>query len=116
MSTELRREPRAKLEVQINLESDHNFYAGITGNISMGGVFVATYTPPPLDTIVEMDLQLEGHTFHLRGLVCWVREAERASDFAPAGCGLQFVSLPKDAEQVITHFVGKRDTIFYDDE
>jgi uncharacterized protein (TIGR02266 family) len=116
MTTEQRREPRAKLEVEVNLESDHNFYAGITGNVSMGGVFVATYTPPPIDTIVELDLQIEGQSFHLRGLVCWVRDVDHASDFAPAGCGLQFVALPKDAEKVITRFVGKRDTILYDDE
>ncbi len=116
MTTEQRREPRAKLEVQVNLESDNNFYAGITDNVSLGGVFVATYTPPPIDTIVEMNLQIEGQSFHIRGLVCWVRAAEHASDFAPAGCGLQFVGLAQDAEKVITRFVGKRDTILYDDE
>ncbi len=111
---ERRQFPRAPLTVEVNMESDNNFYAGITGNVSMGGVFVATYTPPPIDTIVEMDLQLEGQKFHVRGLVCWVRAAEHASDFAPAGCGLQFVGLTKEVEKVITHFVGKRDTILYD--
>ena len=34
---------RAVLEVKIDLESDHNFYAGLTQNIGAGGLFVATH-------------------------------------------------------------------------
>ena len=47
MSEEQRREKRAPLEVEVSLESENNFYSGITGNVSRGGVFIATYTPPP---------------------------------------------------------------------
>ena len=33
---------RFDLEVTVDLESDHNFYTGLTQNISSGGVFIAT--------------------------------------------------------------------------
>ncbi len=34
---------RFDLEVTVDLESDHNFYTGLTQNISSGGVFIATH-------------------------------------------------------------------------
>ena len=34
---------RFDLEVKVDLESDHNFYTGLTQNISSGGVFIATH-------------------------------------------------------------------------
>ncbi len=115
---ENRRDPRAPLSVEVNLESEHNFYAGIAGNVSTGGVFVATYTPPPTGSEVELDLQLDNSAerFHLRGVVCWVRSAERATDFAPAGCGIRWIELTPVVEKAIQRFVTKRDTILYDDE
>ncbi len=116
MSTQHRRDPRAPLEVEVSLESDNNFYAGITGNVSQGGLFIATYTPPPMDSIVALDLRIEGKVFRLRGLVCWVREPSRATEHAPAGCGLQWVALPTPALEVIDRFVKKRETLFHDDE
>jgi len=119
---EQRREKRAPLEIEVNLESENNFYSGITGNVSTGGVFIATYTPPPTGAEVELELALlvppEGTPvrFQLRGVVLWVRGAQQASDFAPAGCGVRWIELPDVAAKAITRFVDKRDTIFYDDE
>ena len=34
---------RFDLEVKVDLESDHNFYTGLTQNISAGGLFIATH-------------------------------------------------------------------------
>jgi uncharacterized protein (TIGR02266 family) len=113
--SEQRREVRAPLAIEVSLESEHNFYAGITGNVSMGGVFVATYMPPPMGAEVEMLLQLENHEpVKLRGIVCWVRGPKQASADAPAGCGLRWIDLPDGAEKIISRFVDKRDTILYD--
>ncbi len=53
--------------------------------------------------------------FQLHGVVCWVRGPEHATDYAPAGCGIRWTHLTKEAEQVIKRFVDKRDTILYDE-
>ena len=100
------------------MESDHNFYAGITGNVSTGGVFVATYTPPPAGSEVSLDLKLAGtnETYRLRGVVCWSRAADSATDFAPAGVGIRWIDLPPPVAQAIQRFVDKRDTILFDDD
>ena len=118
LTEENRREVRAPLEVEVSLESENNFYAGITGNVSTGGVFIATYTPPPAGAEVTLDLKLAGsaEVFTLRAMVCWSRSPERATDFAPAGVGLRWIDLPATVEAAITRFVDKRDTILFDDE
>ena len=117
MTQESRKEARAPLAVEVHLTSENNFYAGITDNVSAGGIFVATYTPPPMGTDVELTLQLEAQQpLALRGKVCWIRTVDTASDFAPAGCGIQWSNLTAEAEKLITKFVGKRDTILHDDD
>ena len=99
------------------MTSENNFYAGVTDNVSAGGVFVATYQPPAMGSEVEVHLALEGKSpLALRGIVCWVRAIEAASDFAPAGCGLRWVNLSPEAEKLIGSFVGRRDTILHDDD
>ena len=115
MTVENRKQPRVPLEVEVSLESDSNFYTGITGNVSEGGVFVATYTAPPIGALVSVRLKLgEREPFELTGRVCWARPVERAAEHAPAGCGIRFSELSRDAEAAIKAFVSKRDSIFFD--
>ncbi|MEO6951863.1 MAG: TIGR02266 family protein [Polyangia bacterium] len=114
---ESRKVARAPLAVEVTLTSENNFFAGITDNVSTGGIFVATYTPPPMGSEVELTLQLETQNpLHLRGKVCWIRTVDTESEFAPAGCGIQWTNLTPEAQKIISAFVGKRDTIFHDDD
>ena len=39
---ERRTAPRIELEIEVGLETEHNFYTGLTQDISSGGIFVAT--------------------------------------------------------------------------
>src|SRR5205085_1377769 len=76
LSPELRRaHERALLEVAVTLESDNNFYAGITNDISEGGVFIAMDHPPPIGREIGFDLRLheDGPVWQVIGLVRWVR-------------------------------------------
>jgi uncharacterized protein (TIGR02266 family) len=116
MSDEHRRDPRAPLEVEVTLESENNFYSGITGNVSQGGLFIATYVPPKKGAKVALKLKLEDQEFDLIGLVCWVRGPENATELSPAGCGLRWVDINRDAATAILKFVEKRDSIFHDED
>ncbi len=113
-----RQQKRVSLAVDVTMASDHNFYTGLANNISEGGIFVATYMPPPVGEIVEifveLGLQQSRATFVIKGQVQWIRFADAASDGLPPGCGLKFVALPKAALAVIRDFVRQRETIFYD--
>ena len=108
---------RRKMEAEVSLYSDDNFYAGITGDISEGGVFVVTYTPPPLGTVVDLDVLLPtGHRLVGQGEVRWVRDISAARDGIAPGCGVRFVGLGEADIVAIRDFVTARETIYMDDE
>lgn len=113
---EQRAHQRAPLEVEVSLESDHNFYTGLTSDISEGGIFVATHVLPRISERLEMTLTLPGSatSFVLRGVVCWVRELRVAVDGCPPGFGMQWEALSQEATAAIQAFIEKRDSIFYD--
>ena len=49
---------RLCLELEVTLESDSNFYMGLTENLSDGGIFVATHAIQPIGTIVALTLRI----------------------------------------------------------
>jgi uncharacterized protein (TIGR02266 family) len=115
VSSEHRRAERVPLEVEVTLESDHNFFTGVTSNISDGGIFVATPHPPPVGSEVGFELLLGGERFLIMGTVCWLRDERAASPGAPAGCGVRFGALEDGAMEAIHRFTEVRDTDFYED-
>jgi uncharacterized protein (TIGR02266 family) len=115
VSSEQRRALRVPLEVEVTLESEHNFFAGVTSNVSDGGIFVATATPPPLGTEVGFELLLGGERFLVMGVVCWLRDERAASAGAPPGCGVRFANLEDGALEAIHRFIEVRDTDFYEE-
>ncbi|MFZ4735401.1 MAG: TIGR02266 family protein [Bradymonadia bacterium] len=113
-----RRNPRISFEVEVTLESDHNFFTGFSQNISEGGVFVATPHVLPMGTVVEFTFRLAPfpEQVSVRGEVRWTRESNDDTSDAPSGMGLQFVDLhPVMAERINAFIDRKRETIFYDD-
>ena len=69
-----RRDGRVKAQVRVSLEASHNFYAGITGDVSYGGVFIVTDDPPAPQSEVKVLITLpDGHVVRATGSVRWVR-------------------------------------------
>ncbi len=108
---------RVKFVTDIHFSSDSNFYTGFTSNISEGGVFVATYNPFPIGTMMELQLRMPGckEPITVKGEVRWVQEPNPDSDGHP-GVGVRFLDLDDDVRTNIEKFANVRDTIFYDDE
>jgi uncharacterized protein (TIGR02266 family) len=115
MSDEQRRDTRVPLEVEVTLESEHNFFAGVANNVSEGGIFVATTNPPPLGSEVGFELLLGGERFLVMGVVRWIRDEHAGSADAPAGCGVKWVHLEDGALEAIQHFIEVRQTDFYEE-
>ncbi|MGZ3443684.1 MAG: TIGR02266 family protein [Polyangia bacterium] len=116
MSDEQPRAPRVPLEVEVTLDSDHNFFTGIANNLSEGGIFIATRSPPPVGSEVGFELLLGGERFLVMGAVRWVRAESAASSGAPAGCGVRWLNLEDGTLAAIQHFVEVRQTDFYEDD
>jgi uncharacterized protein (TIGR02266 family) len=105
-----------ELEIEIDSASDHNFYAGITLDLSEGGVFVATHLERAIGTRVELALRLPGSSEPLRcaGEVRWTRAYNESSD-APPGLGIRFVAVEPVVQEAIQRFLAERAPMFYDD-
>jgi len=116
MSDEPRRaHRRAPLEIEVSLESENNFYSGITNDISEGGVFVATVAPPPLGSEVVVMLTLgDGVPWQIEATVRWIRDISASCEGCPPGCGLQWTRISGEALAFIARFVKQRDTILFD--
>ncbi len=112
---EPRASPRAPVAVEVTLESEHNFFAGLTENISEGGVFVATHSLRPIGTVVSVELHLPGVERALSAvcIVRWVRIYSEVSD-TPPGMGLMFVAVSEDDMAVIRSFVDTRTPLFWE--
>lgn len=112
-----RRHPRFEVEMDVTIGSEHNFYAGLTENLSAGGVFVATHLLKPIGEVVEVSIRVPetDETVKGRGVVRWIREYNESSDAGP-GMGIQFEKLEGDSKAVIERFLARRDPLLYDDD
>jgi hypothetical protein len=116
---ELVDEPRARpvptrVEVNVSLVSEHNFYVGQTRRMDSGGVFIATALPPPVGTRLHVRLGLaDGRKMDLEGEVAFVREKSATIGRQPTGCGVKLFNLPGWAIDAIERFILARQPIVY---
>jgi uncharacterized protein (TIGR02266 family) len=110
---------RFDLEVKVDLESDHNFYTGLTQNISAGGVFIATHHIRRIGDLITLKFTLPGSDkpVAVETEVRWIRENSalmRAE--GSSGMGVRFINLSPEAKAAIDGFVQSRESLYYDDE
>ncbi|GEJ56200.1 PilZ domain-containing protein [Anaeromyxobacter diazotrophicus] len=116
---ELVDEPRSRpkqtrVEVNVSLVSEHNFYVGATRRVDSGGVFISTMLPPPLGTMLQVRLGLaDGRRLEVEGVVTFIREKSAISGRQPAGCGVKLHNLPGWAVDAIDRFLLARPPIVY---
>lgn len=107
---------RYKVDLDVSLGSDHNFYSGFAENLSAGGVFIATHLLRPVGEVVEICIHLpDGAEIRGHGEVRWVRIFNAESD-TPPGIGVRFTELGAGCEESIERFLREREPIFFDDE
>jgi hypothetical protein len=116
---ELVDEPRARpvptrVEVNVSLVSEHNFYVGASRRIDSGGVFIATAMPPPVGTRLAVRLGLaDGRKVDVDGEVAFVREKSATIGRQPTGCGVKLIGLPGWSVDAIDRFILARQPIVY---
>jgi Tfp pilus assembly protein PilZ len=109
--------PRWSLHAAVDVTSDDNLYAGLSYDVSAGGIFVATIATPPLGTPVMVTVTLpDGTRVELGGIVRWVRDPARASSGLPAGVGIEWDALPMTALRSLLHFADLREPLLWDME
>jgi uncharacterized protein (TIGR02266 family) len=109
-----REHPRFGVDLDVSLGSDHNFYSGLTENLSAGGVFIATHLLRPIGEIMEVCIHLPGEAeVRALGEVRWVRVFNPECD-EPPGMGVRFLQMDPSSRQAIDEFVQRRQPLLYD--
>ena len=112
----------------VTLLGDHNFYTGLTENLSEGGLFVHTQSTLPIGTVlrVEFTLPTSSEKLSMVGEVRWIRSPdavrEAHNNYGSAGAGglkpgmgIQFKELAPESVKAITKFISIRNPDFYAD-
>jgi uncharacterized protein (TIGR02266 family) len=108
--------PRVAMEANVGATTESNFYVGFSGEISEGGVFIATYNVAPIGTLIEVLVTLPGgFEAKLPGKVRFVRDPMDFSMDSEPGVGVAFEALPEKERELILRFIRKRPPMFYDD-
>ena len=110
---EHRAHPRVAVAVAIGLETESHFFAGLSGDISEGGVFVQTYRDLPVGSDVEVRFDLPDGELTTHGRVRWHRDN---SDSSPPGVGIAFDTLGDEDRRVIQRFCESRAPLYYEVE
>lgn len=107
-----RREPRRSCELELEFTDETHFFAGLTQDLSQGGVFIATYHVFPVGSRLELGFQLPGGTeVRARGVVRWVREAGEPGQERP-GMGVAFSELSESALNAIASYCERRAPLY----
>ena len=116
----MRAAERYDLEIKVDLESEHNFYTGLTQNISAGGLFIATHHLRRIGDRITLKFQLPGteESVEVETEVRWIREnsaldARRRRDRHGRAV---HQPLARGDDRHLRSSSSNRDSLYYDDE
>ena len=116
-AAEERASHRETIYAAIDLFSEHNFWSGLTMNMSEGGLFVATHAHVPTGTklLVHMLIPFERAPLVVQAEVRWTRAYTGQRD-VPPGLGLKFCDPDPVVLKKIKRFVAtSREPMLYED-
>jgi uncharacterized protein (TIGR02266 family) len=118
MDDERRSSPRYQVQVEVGMQTENNFYTGLTQDLSGGGIFVATHQIRPVGERIKVLLTLPGQTqpFEILTEVRWVRGTSFSQGAEDPGMGLRFLQMSQLAHNVIGEFIRQRDSLFFDED
>jgi len=100
------------IDLEVGITSESNFYVGFTEDLTVSGVFVATYASRPIGSKLVITLSMpSGETMKLPGTVKWTRAA---SEDGWPGMGVEFEKLSLEDEMHIQKFISLREPLFFD--
>ena len=98
-------------DVEVSLGSESHFFAGLSGDVRRGGIFVSTYKSVPLGAPVRVTASLPTGEIAADGTVRWVRGANVG---APPGIGVELDGLTAEQLRAIEDFCSDRPPLYVD--
>ena len=105
---------RYAVDLDVTLDSAHNFYAALATNLSADGVFVSTHILQPIGMRCQLTIHVPGRAKPIKGVgeVRWVR-GRTGPEEAPPGMGLQFVELEPGDRDLVEAFLRQREPLVH---
>ena len=118
MDDDKRVTPRYQVKVEVGLQTENNFYTGLTQDLSGGGVFVATHQIRDVGEHIKVLLTLPGQkeAFEILTEVRWVRSTSFSRNVEDPGMGLRFLQMSPQAKKAVTDFLSRRESLFFDED
>lgn len=112
-----REHARHRVDLDVTVTSDHNFYTGFIENMSSGGIFIATHRLKQVGDRLEFSITLPDSKQPITGVgeVRWVRVFSEDSNVEP-GMGLRFTEISAQAVHRVQTFLAQREPIYYEDD
>jgi uncharacterized protein (TIGR02266 family) len=102
--------PSSRFDIELTLGSDSHFFAGLSGDVTRGGIFVSTYEALPLGTEVAVSASLPNGKIAAHGRVEWVRDVNAGP---PPGLGI-VLDLSEEQLSLIAQYCVGRPPIYID--
>jgi uncharacterized protein (TIGR02266 family) len=100
-------------ERPVEFVTDTHFVAGLSQDLSGGGVFVATYRHVAVGTKVHLGFELpDGRLVEARGVVRWIREGDGA--VGRPGLGVAFTQMSEAALAALVDYCRHRPPLYFD--
>jgi uncharacterized protein (TIGR02266 family) len=103
---------RVPCAIELEFAHDSHFFAGLSQDISEGGIFVATYERLPIGTGLSLTFEIQEGSVEVRGEVRWIRDAEQG-DHRP-GLGIAFTEVSPEAADRIARYCARRPPLYVD--
>jgi len=111
--TDQRADARHELRVDVTIASDTHFFAGLTGDVSRGGIFIATFADIRVGQRIFLQMTLLEQEVSAVGTVRWCREAKES---VTPGVGVQFDNLDPAFVELVEKFCAARPPMYVDEE
>jgi len=100
------------------MQTENNFYTGLTQDLSGGGIFVSTHQLRPVGERIKVLLTLpgQGETFEIITEVRWLRDITLSRSTDEPGMGLRFLQMTPRARNAVSDFLTKRESLFFDED
>jgi uncharacterized protein (TIGR02266 family) len=93
---------------QVTIRDDNDLFYGMTGDISSGGLFVATFDRLPKEGEIRLSFSLPDDKTSIidtKGRVVWLNSKNRPVSPLPEGFGVEFSSISSEEYQAIKEYI-----------
>ena len=109
----MRQSERQHCEMQIEFTEETHLFAGLTQDISEGGVFIATYHLRPVGMRLDLSFMLpDGAEIQTAGIVRWLRDG--ATEGLRPGMGVAFTDLKPESLEALNKYCRTRAPLYMD--